>query len=210
MTIMCVVTDGSVPGIRPCTIRKEHRVVCESETCTGCLPRPAVRGFLCAKHFDDVEHAYARWDDFARLISLVGDRAVKQDGSGRTSSATGYVPIPAVKLAMDECNRFLASSYALPRFTLTAWVSTSAGARDAIQFAKAAENAYTTHEVRERERPIDRKRCPHCNQLTLLWRPPRYERDNVDVVCMNEECGRLLDQSTFEAIETTEKRRKTA
>lgn len=210
MTIMCVVTDGSVPGVRPCTIRREHRVTCGNEECTGCLPRPAVRGYLCERHYDDVEHAYARWDDYERLIRHAGDSAVSRDGGGRSSGPTGYVPIPALALSLDECNRFIASFLNLPNPRIHLWVSTASGARDAIQFARAAERAYRDHEVRERPHKIPTVRCPHCGQKTLVWLPPVFFRSEVTVTCQNDTCGRDLTQSAFEVIADIETRKKSA
>ncbi len=217
MTIMCVATDGSVPGVRPCVIRGQHRVTCPDylipegdettlRTCGGCRPRPAEVGFLCARHFDDVEHAYARWGEWRDRVARVGDRAARRDTEGRSSGATGFVPFPGWQLAVDECDRLIASLYAMPRWDVRLWVHDEQGARDAIMFARAAERAYRDHETHERPHKIPTVRCPHCSQKTLVWLPPVYFRSEVTVTCQDDECGRDLTQSAFEVIADIESR----
>lgn len=211
MTIMCCVTDGSVPGVRACVIRGHHRVTCPeygraiddetaSRTCDGCRPRPAERGFLCARHFDDVKRAYGRWGEWRRQVERVGDRAARRDTAGRSSTATGFVPLSGWQLAADECDRLIASLYALPRPDIRAWVDDERGARDAIMFAHAAEHAYGQHETRERPHRIPLVRCPLCSQKTLVWLPPVYFRSEVTVFCQNDACGHDLTQTALEAI----------
>lgn len=209
--ILCCAADGSVPGVRPCVIRGRHRAICadyliadEDETtprsCSGCHPQPAERGFLCARHFEDVDHAYARWDEWRRQVQGVGHRAARNDTARRSSAATGFVPLSGWQLAADECDRLIASLYAMPRPDIREWVNDEQGARDALRFARAAERAYRNHETRERPHRIPTVRCPRCSQKTLVWLPPVFFRSEVSVSCQNDACGHDLTQTALEAI----------
>lgn len=220
MSLVCITND--MPDWRSCTVRDAHTVRCDGRRyhwiekkrrweddgpCTGCLPREARVGMLCWSCWDKVEHAFADWtpDRRATLRGLV--RAVQRDTEGRTSSGPeGYVPIPGTILAVDEVESYLRSCTGDAR----AWVSTEAGAMDAVRFAAAVPRALRTHELEEREHKIRRTRCPECRQLTLVWTPPRHEADHVRVVCSNEECHAELNQGSFALlaeIEETDKRK---
>lgn len=197
-SIYCVASIPGVPSVAPC--RSGHL-----ETCTdpdghpGCQARLAERGFLCSAHFDRLEHAYARWAEFERKAAVLGlSRAVQRDNAGVRTSAEGHVNLTGVMLAIDECQRHLAS--AAGHRSLDLWVSTEAGAADAIQFAAAAERAYRSHEIEERPHRITRVRCPECAQQ-LIWTPPAWFEKPVSIRCGNPECGHVIDQNTFEELE---------
>ena len=199
--ILCVTGHPGVPSIRPCRASGIHLETCGDEQCPGCFPRQAERGFLCARCFDRLEHAYARWNEFEARISELGlSKAVQRDNAGVRTQADGHVNLTGVFLAVDECQRHLAS--AAGHRSLELWVSTEAGAADAIQFAAAAERAYRSHEVAERPHRIRRVRCPECQQQ-MIWHPPAWFEGHVHVKCTNEACGHVIDQDEFEEIERT-------
>lgn len=211
--ILCVCADGSVPGVYPCVIRGEHPLTCtgynkRGEECGGCAPRPAERGYLCQRHYDDVEHAYARWPEWRSQVTLAGERAMQRESGG--GSALGFVPFTGWMLSVDECDRLIKSLNDMTRPSLSMWVHSESGARDAIQFARAAVRAYRDHEVRERPHKIPTVRCPSCEQKTLVWLPPAYFPSEVTVSCQNDACRRDLTQSAFEVIADIESRRKRA
>lgn len=198
MTILCI-TAERLPGIRPCKVHGQHKVSCRDHEgwredlrpglCTGCLPRKADTGYLCARCFEQVSDAHFKWGDFARLVIETDGRAVSPEGGGKGSSPDGYTNLPLTFLTLDECGRFLKSLHGL---TLNTWVHTEAGARDAIQFAHAAERAYRSLEVETRELQLERVRCPHCGQLSLGANPTRKKHGSTIVECQN--CGELLDK----------------
>lgn len=198
-TILCVAGHPGVPSVAPCKQRDVHLETCTNDDCRGCFPRQAERGFLCASHFDRVEHALMRWSDFAiRAGSLGLSKAVQRDTAGVRTTAEGHVNLTGVYLAIDECWRFLASS---GDRNADMWVQTEAGATDAIQFAAAAERAYRSHEVEERPHRIRRVRCPECSQQ-MIWHPPAWFEGHVTVKCSNDECRHVLNQDEYEELET--------
>ena len=198
MTIVCA-TNDNLPGIRACTTLGEHRVTCPDHpgwdektrpgTCRGCLPLAADVGFLCRHCWDLVETAYPQWDRFRQLLKATDGRAVSASGGGG-SAASGYSNLPLTFLALDECERHLATRGDL---TLLMWVNTPAGAAHAIQFAHAALNAYRTLEVEEREKVAPAPaRCPECGLLTLTGNRQRVVGAFTVVECQH--CGHRLDK----------------
>lgn len=184
--ILCATTTG-LPGVRPCAVPGEHRVTCPDHPgwtdppgwCHGCLPRAADVGFLCTAHYERVEAAYLRWGPFSRLLAETEGRAVSPEAGARGSS-TGHTNLPLTFLTVDECERHLASRQDQ---TLHTWVHTLEGATDAILFATAAENAFRTLEVEERERRVVREKCPHCGLITVRGHLTREHAGNTIVEC---------------------------
>lgn len=198
--ILCVASWPGVPSVAPCKQRDVHLDTCQNDDCRGCFPRPAERGFLCASHFDRVEHALMRYPEFEQRAGSLGlSKAVQRNTAGVRTKADGHVNLTGVYLAFDECDRHLAS---LGHRTAEMWVQTEAGAADAIQFAAAAERAYRSHEVQERPHRIRRVRCPECQQQ-MIWHPPAWFEGHVSVKCTNEECRHVMDQDEFEELEKT-------
>lgn len=195
--ILCATTTG-LPGIRPCTHRGLHRVSCPDHegwredlrpgTCTGCLPRSADIGFLCRWCHERVLDATLKWPQFVRDITAAEGRAVSAEQGRRGSAPAGYTLIPLTTLALDECERYLASRRGV---TVDVWVHTEDGARDAVLFAHAAGRAYRSLETEERPLRLERVRCPHCDQYTLRENPTRRVTGATVVECSH--CGEELD-----------------
>lgn len=193
--ILCVAAWPTVPSVPPCKARDVHLETCTNDQCPGCFPRSADRGFLCQPHYDRLEHAYARWDEFEDRVNALGlSKAVQRDNAGVRTQADGHVNLTGVFLAVDECLRHLAS--VAGHRSLELWVSTEAGAADAIQFAAAAERAYRSHEVQERAHKIRRVRC-ECG-AQLIWRPPAWFEGDVTVQC--SVCDRQMSQDEYEKV----------
>lgn len=165
------VTNTTLPGIRRCTIPGAHRVTCPDHEgwaerpglCRGCLPREAEYGHLCARCYHTAVNAVAAWSDFRAKLDATEGRVVSPDGTG-SASALGYSNLSMVFLAVDECERHLASRHGM---TVDAWIETEKGAADAVMFAHAAASAWTSLEVEERAEHVVRERCPSCGALTI-------------------------------------------
>lgn len=151
--------------------------------------RPADRGFLCEWCYELVVHAYEKWDRFKQALDATEGRAVQGDNAGIRSKQLGHVNLPVTFLSIDECERHLAS---LPNGAraIDIWVSTEAGALDAIRFAHAADRAYRSHEVEERPTRIRRVRCPNCSLLTLVRNPPTHQGASITIPCSS--CGHTI------------------
>ena len=199
-TILCVAAWPGVPSVAPCKSAGVHLETCMNDDCRGCFPRQAERGFLCAAHFDRVEHALMRWDEFERRAGQLGlSKAVQRDNAGVRTRAEGHVNLTGVALAIDECETFIGRG-GTRGITAETWVQSELGAANAIQFAAAAERAYRSHEVEERPHRIRRVRCPECQQQ-MIWHPPAWYEGHVTVRCANDECRHVLTQDEYEELE---------
>lgn len=192
LTMILCIADEGLPGIYPCTLRGRHRVTCRDHegwrpprpgTCSGCLPREARHGFLCTGHHERVQDALGRWPSFRRALQGV-DRTVTVDTAGVRGSSDGHTPFPQTFLAIDECESYLATLPDGPH-GFQMWISSTDGARAALLFAAAAERAYRSHQVEEREKDLQRVRCPKCGQLALVRIAPTFRLDPVLVECGN-------------------------
>jgi ribosomal protein S27E len=127
------------------------------------------------------------------------DRAVRGDGGGgRAGSAAGYLPIPGTVLSVEECLSYLKGSSAWS--DARTWVSTDAGARNAVLFTRAAQIAYRSHPIEEKARKLRRVRCPDCGQLSFVRNPPAAADMPVIVRCENEKCGKTIREGDTTAV----------
>jgi hypothetical protein len=199
-TIECI--TNAIPKVRPCTIRDEHLPTCNDDTCGGCWPCPATRGYLCEDCWDRVDQALATADRLR--IHLTGvDRAIQRDLHG-TRTLGPRLPLSTVALDLDA----IASWQQHYRDDLLHWVSTQHGAEQAIRFARAVHTAAKAHPLEEKPHRLPRTRCPRCNRLTLAWQPPDHFLDLVHIRCLDTECAFECDQASFEAIADIEQRRR--
>lgn len=185
MTLLCV-GARVLPGLSPCTVTGEHDWTCpDPDTCSGCLPRPASRGFLCAPHYDRVLTATSAWSVWLRRVNESGGRLVSSEGG--SSTPEGFTNLPLTFLAVDECLRHLASKGAR---TVDLWVHDEAGARDALLFTVSAERAYRSLQVEARPVKIRRDVCENCERVTVRGHLTREVAGHTVVTC--EWCGHQL------------------
>lgn len=178
-----------------------HRVTCLDHeyraeeyrpgACGGCLPREATVGHLCAACYQRTVDAVVRWAEFAAYVRAAGGRLVAPERGG--ASPRGYSNLTLSFLSLDECETHLNSRDGR---TVDGWVQDPDGARDAIRFAIAAEQAYGSLEVEEREQEIFRERCEHCGTLAVAT--TRQERGATVVTCAfcGEERARIRPDIT--------------
>ncbi|WDH77898.1 hypothetical protein PTQ19_10230 [Microbacterium esteraromaticum] len=128
----------------------------------------------------------AAWSDFKAKLDATEGRAVAAEGGG--GSALGFANLSLVFLAVDECERHLASR----RGTVDHWVQTHQGAADAVMFSHAAARAWDALPVEPREeRPVAPQRCPDCGFLSVYGHVSRKSRKGTVIDCRN--CGYELD-----------------
>ena len=214
MSLMCI--TNQMNDTRSCTIKDEHRIVCDhwqyrwndthnrleatGRECTGCLPVKAKQGHLCWNCWDNARDALGGYPHLQLMLTGI-DRAVQADNVGVRGQSLGYIPIPGVPLTLEELQSYRRDAPA----SLTDWVSSPEGAKNAVRFARAYRAAMRAHPTEEVAHKIRRTRCTSCSQLSLLWKPPSHFGDNVTVTCSNPECLAELDQASFEKIAAIEK-----
>lgn len=166
-----------------CTIRGEHLLTCtghraSGKECKGCEPRTATHGDVCDRCYTRIDHAIQTAVHLHTALAGV-EHAVVAEGGG---IAVGYVPLNAIRLALDEIDR-ARDGHEDP----TEWVSTEEGAIQAVRFAKYVHAAERAHPTLEATRKLHRLRCPDCNSLTAIWQPPEWAGDDIDITCIR--CG---------------------
>lgn len=170
-----------------CTIRDQHLDTCTSETCGGCLSKPAQVGCLCGRDWYALEVAWSEWAILEPYLAKYARLSPRNDDGGR-SPAGPSIPLPQTILAWDECRSWLRSEPQDAR----AWVSTVEGAVQAVGFTRAVQRAARAHQIEERSRQLQRMRCPDCAQI-VAWMPPRFAGDDVSVKC--DGCGRRITET---------------
>jgi hypothetical protein len=202
MSIPCITND--YPGWRkPCLQNGEHLSTCDGRKrngaeCKKCLPRPAEHGLLCWNCWERLVLALTRWPEFAATILPLG-RVMMQETAGVRTASAGHVGLTATMLTVNEVESYMLT---LTKVGANAdlWVSSVVGASDAIQFLKAAEQAFKTHPLEEAAHKT-RVRCVKCGQKSLDWNPPTQAGKPVTITCRNVECQTIFDQDEFEQME---------
>lgn len=126
------------------------------------------------------------------------------------SSGGGHIGIPATTLAYEEILRLSGE--------LNKWAGVDEAAHDQFgaflltELGREVSTAVARWPVEDRPHKIEAMRCGGCGMLTLTYRPPRWEGDQIRVDCP---CGYVLEDDGFAwavtMIEKEEKeRRKTA
>lgn len=204
MSLLCV--TNSMRNVRSCVVRGEHASVCDgwrgAKECQGCLPKEAQHGLLCMTCLERVVTTMTAWPSFTEAIAGL-DRLVVHESVGSSSKAAGYCNLLNTWLDVDEAESFL-GTYRSAGDNLDLWVSSEAGARDAISFCGVAERAMRKHPLKETSHRILRARCTECQLQSLVWEPTQFLGDEVHVRCKNPECGHEMDQSSFELLALAE------
>lgn len=202
MTVFCVTNE--MDDARSCTVKGQHETICDGwqyhydairgieiatgKPCTGCQPREAKKGMLCWSCWERVEQAFVDWTPELESALYRNDRLVQRDNGGIRSQIVGYVNLPATSLALNEVNSYLKSWTT----STDLWVCTVDGAKDAVRFARAVGVAKRSHEIEEKQRQMQRVRCPKCGQLSFVRNPPEDFEKPVTIKCQTEGCGKLI------------------
>lgn len=186
--MLCAAALGDVPGVRPCRPQDGmHLEECTDDECLGCYPHLAEVGLVCERHYGWVKDATDRWPRWLTLVRAADGRTVTGEGGG--GQPLGYVPLPGVALAIDECSRLKASQHGR---RLDVWLSDDDGARDALMFARAAFAAYATYEVEPTPARVVRMPCPHCGEITVGMNRVHDQNGWQVITCMH--CGEEIDR----------------
>lgn len=108
------------------------------------------------------------------------------------SSNSGSIGIPATTLAHDEIKRILTELERWP------YMETAAkdifGAHLMIELGREMSTAVHRWPMEDKPHKVTSMRCGGCAQLTLTYRPPRWEGDQISVDC---QCGYVLEDDGF-------------
>ena len=172
--------------LAPCLRRDDHLPTCPGD-CTGCTPRPAVRGYLCRRHYEQVERP---WNAHARLAALadvlgIDARAIQPTWSASTIAGP-RVPLSALQLDLDALARMDAGD-----------VQTEESAGAAPLWGKAVFAAAARHPDQPRKERPHRLRCPTCRRQTAVVHPPEYAGGTQLIACQAEDYSWFFTDPDF-------------
>lgn len=202
MTRLRCITNGE-PELRSCEIPGSHEASCNGweyrwsnkdqddmptgRECTGCEPRPAVHGLVCAGCYGRIREAVGELPAFARATAGI-ERVITPEGGGQ-SSALGFVPLTALGMDFDAIDRFMLSYWRCGS-NIDVWVSSYEGAHDAVRAAQAIKGAIFRHPVKVTQEHIDKTPCFDCHMLSLVRIPPATHKADEKIVCRSATCKR--------------------
>lgn len=154
-------------------------------------------------YLDMRDYNRARWawehshpaSTFMQWLKIAGHVNFTDQDVRVTRSATPAIPIPATKLAWEEITRLAAEVYDVYNDVETA-ARTVDGAETLMLLARELSTAMHRWPAEEKPHRVNVIPCPGCNMLTLIYRPPREQQDEVIVTCMAE-CGSTLTGQQF-------------
>ena len=206
--------------IRSCTIKGHHEPTCDgwayqwsddAETelstgheCAGCEPRPAHVGFVCRSCHEMILAGLSAYPQWSRALQGV-ERAQTPERS--TGTPLGYDPLGPLRRDIEA----ILSHHRSYGGHLETWVSSAAGAEDAIRFGIEMRGAVKRHPIRDEPRQLNRTYCTSCRLLTLVWHPPAFPGGDVIVKCVNPKCGHVVNPAAHDDIayiEASARRRK--
>lgn len=130
---------------------------------------------------------FMAWLKIAGYVSFTAEDVRVQ------SSSEGHIGIPATKLAHDEIQRIAGELYR--QFgELDKAAHDKFGASLLIDLGREVSTAAARWPMEDKPHKVEAMRCGGCGMLTLTYRPPRWEGDNVRVDCP---CGYVLEDDGF-------------
>lgn len=133
-------------------------------------------------------------EDVISTLVAYGDTSPSNELVERVhTSSTPPINMPASHLAIDEIRRH---QDVLDGFrTLEGAVNDQRGSFAAIEFGRAVSMADRRWPNEEKDHPMMAMRCGGCDEMTLLYRPPRFFGDRIEVDC--PKCGYSLTEDEF-------------
>lgn len=150
-------------------------------------------GYLSIKEWNRARWAAEYALKFLPWLRIAGYVRFEVEDVRVDSSGGAGIGIPPTKLAYIEINRLLGE--------LNRWTELEDAANDMLgQFLLASlgremSTAVARWPMEDRPHRVDAMRCGGCEQLTLTYRPPRWEGDEIRVDCY---CGYVLNHDEFE------------
>ncbi len=146
-------------------------------------------GYLNMREFNKARWAYDMShpaSPFMAWLREAGNVSFSVDDDGVQSSTMPSIPIPATKLAHDEIARI--------SLELNKWPGVEEAANDKfgasllLDLGREVSTAMHRWPMEDKPRRIVDLRCGGCGLLTLVYRPPRWEGDELKADCSNR-CG---------------------
>lgn len=206
------------PDLRTCQIAGQHEPQCDGreyrwsndaqddlatgDGCTGCEPKPAIRGHVCGSCYGRIMRAFEDVPDWLRLTDGILTTARVETGGG---SALGFVPFTALEMDRAEVVEMLDGA---TKDDVDRWVANPKGAADAVRVAAAIRVAIARHPVSVEQEDLDRARCPKCDRLTLVRVLPTKPKAEEVVKCRDWACAFKADADEVDMLVYREREMK--
>ena len=145
-------------------------------------------GYLEYSEWKRARWAYDYADTFLQWLWSAGNVNFNVPDIRVDSSGTTGIGIPATTLAADEIHRIIRE--------LDRWPHLETAARDkfgaslCIDLGREMATAVHRWPMEDKPHKVTSMRCGGCGMLTLTYRPPRWEGDQIRVDCP---CGYVLE-----------------
>lgn len=152
-------------------------------------------GYLDMRDYKRAQWAYDQShpaSTFMKWLKVAGYVSFDAEDVRVQSSGGGHINIPATKLAWEEITRLSGE--------LNKWPGVDEAACDQFgaflltELGREVSTAAARWPMEDRPHKIEAMRCGGCGMLTLTYRPPRWEGDQIRVDC---NCGYVLEDDGF-------------
>lgn len=143
-------------------------------------------GYLEQRDWNRARWAYEYANKFLPWLDMAGYVSFDADVGTVDTSASAGLGIPATSLMADEIRRLIRE--------IDRWPYLETAARDIfgaslmLDLGREMTTAVHRWPMEDKPRKIVDLRCGGCGQLTLIYRPPRWEGDDLKADC-SERCG---------------------
>lgn len=167
----------------------------ESLTSTGHATEGV--GFLEIRHHNRFRWAWDKAPSIIRWLMSADARNVNTAGADDVrvdSSSAPTINLSPAWLLGDELSSMMTDLEALFADPLEQAAFDEEGALLARRFGKKVSDADHRYPQQEKTHFVHHMACANCEQLTLTFRPPRWEGDLINVSCW---CGFELTEDQF-------------
>lgn len=220
-----VTNAKSINCIRGCRIRDHHTSTCEGE-CRGCLPRPAEHGHLCQSCYNRAENALTELSVRVPWIETIG-RELGRHASATAPDQTGvhggdpaegsvlhaaYLQADAIRSDLTGWVHVVIDDRGLqrgpipgqePAYWLLPHLPWIAGHEAVADFVDEMSRdlsqamAWPTPLDVEPAKHLDIP-CPRCDNIALVYTPPRWEGLPFRVECTDPDCARVFSEDEWD------------
>jgi len=152
-------------------------------------------GYLTADQFTRLEWAVHHTAKLVPWLRIAG--YIRTGDTDIRVQATSDRPLglPPTWIAAEEINSLIGELNQWPELADAA--SDNYGAHIAVMLTREVETARAKWPYEDRPHTIRHMRCDRCDGLTLQYRPPRHEGDDIQVRCKTRECGAEMGGEDF-------------
>lgn len=164
-------------------------------------------GYLTMREWNRARWAYDYAFRFLPWLRVAGYVSFEVEDIRVDSSSAAGIGIPPTKLAYLEISRLMNE---INRYDDMEVLAADADGHFLIRdFGREVSTAVARWPMEDKPHKVNALRCGSCEELTLMYRPPRWEGDVIKVDC---KCGFSLDEESFtwavDLIEKEERERR--